>query len=205
MSQPFSVATIGRIVAIALAVAPLWSGAHAQDPAPKPAESAPSAPTDPLGRYRATEVEMRPAFGNLEPFELRQRGRSVDVGLFGGDAAALFGASPEAMAAMARYRTRKQIGFGLWATGLAVLVGALVLTAVESDIVVETNGEFVTAVTPAWWGLLLGGTALGAAGGIVMQSAMTPLGEAVDAWNEHAAQKASALGGQQTLKLGGTF
>ena len=117
---------------------------------------------DALGRYRATAVDIRPEFGALGGFRLTQGGAPIEVGFFGGDAEAVFGASPAAMEAMAAYRTRRVLGTTLWAAGLTVLLGTLVLTLTESELIYEKSASgLLVEPSGAFYALLGGGGALG--------------------------------------------
>lgn len=207
------------LTATALAAAGLLPTPSSAQPAPVPAQAAPAVPPaappasptpeagDALARYRAAVVDIRPAFGTFNGFELKQAGQVVEVGFFGGEAEALFAGSPAALDAMADFRSRRVLGTSMWAAGLAVLMGTLVLTLTESDLVYEKNANgLISDTTTTFWALLGGGAAVGIAGGLIMQSATEPLGTAVDAWNEHAHQRARGAGNTPTaLRLGGTF
>lgn len=183
--------------------------ASATPPVPATAAPATAAPatvapaTAALDRYRATMLEMRPAMGGLSGFQLRVGGKEADLGFFGEDAATVFKGSPEALAAAERFRTRRIAGTALWGAGMGALVLGMVLTLTGSSIVFDKNSsdEF-TGFQPGFYVLLLGGGVAGMAGGIVIQSAIAPLNEAVDAYNEHLYQQAKA---PPSLRVSGTF
>lgn len=159
-----------------------------------------------VDRYRALMVEARPSISNLNGFQLRRGGAEVELGFFGGNAAAIFGDSPKAMDAAEAFQTRRMTGTALWATGMATLIVTLILTATESDFIFEkTSNDVVFETKPTFWALLATGGALGVGGAFIMQSSVGPLNDAVDAWNEHAYQR--ALGGPAGpgLRLGGGF
>jgi len=126
---------------------------------------------------------------------LYQGGREVELGVFGTEYETVFAGSPDAIDAASRYNTMKAVGWSVWAIGLAGLVAELVVLLVAEDILVDEFSGEPTGLFTSW---LLISTAVGVAGGIVVQLSATHLSDAVQAYNRDLFQELNPAPSQQS-------
>ena len=133
---------------------------------------------DALTQYLERHMELRFEQGMFSAFEVYQNGAPIDLGFFGGGADEIFHGSPDALEAMSTYQIMRAVGFPLWLAGtlaLTVQIAILLVDVFEdTDILVNPSGP-----KPAFFGLLIGGAAVGITGGTLMQVAPSYLNDAV--------------------------
>jgi hypothetical protein len=139
-----------------------------------------------LDRYHAEHLSLRyQLFGGLR---LTRSSENVALGFFGGGAEEIFEGSPDALAEMETFTTLRTAGTVLWATGLTILVAELVILLVDDDVFINPASNGGT-VKPLFWGLLGTGTALGLAGGFMIQFSSSNLSRAVGHYNDDLHQR----------------
>jgi hypothetical protein len=154
---------------------------------------APPAPTgvDALAAFRRQMIEIRPTTSGFSTVRLQRRDGLADLGYFGGGADDIFAGSPEALAAMDRFRSARTTGTVLWVTGLGAATAGIVLmfnAAARTDSY-ESDDSGVSP--PVYLGAILGGLALEIAGVLIAQGAYDHLGAAVDAYNNDLGRRLS--------------
>jgi hypothetical protein len=128
-----------------------------------------------LDSYRAGALDGR--FSFWHGFQLTRAGQDVDLGFFGGNAEAIFGASPDAMEKMSTFRTLRTVGTVLFVVGLGAMLTDLVLVADK------TSPFYDNSVQPAFEAMLLGGLVVGLSGSLMIAGANSYLSDAMDLYN----------------------
>jgi hypothetical protein len=110
-----------------------------------------------------------------------QNGAKLDLGYFGGNLEAYFKESPEALETATGFRTRQIVGFVMWSAGMAAVIADIILIPVLAS---QGREPFLNN-QGVLWGLLIGGSAVGTSGALVLDSAVTKLAAAVNQFNAH--------------------
>lgn len=162
----------------------------------------------PLEQYRAESLSLGSAA--WKGVVLRRGAKRIELGFFGGDGEEIFDGSPKALEEMATYRTLRITGFTMWVAGLATLVSELVILLVDEELLIEPAvfGS-PSGPKPLFYGLLIGGTVVGVAGGAMMGAANWFLSDAVDHYNADLYQRLrrvrADMGGTLSLRWSGRF
>ncbi len=117
---------------------------------------------------------------------LNKGGETARPGLMGLGIERLFQESPEALNLMGTYRSLRLSGFVLWTLGLATLVTEIVLLLAAPSLM---RGN-IAGLSPLFWGLMIGGSVVGFAGGIMMSASNLFLSRAVSVYNRDLFRRA---------------
>jgi hypothetical protein len=150
-----------------------------------------------LDSYRAGALDGR--FSFWHGFELTRAGRGVDLGFFGGNADAIFGASPGAMEKMSTFRTLRTVGTVLFVVGLGAIVTDAVLVASK------TSPFYENGVQPAFDAMLLGGLVVGMGGSLMIAGANSYLSDAMDLYNRDLYDRLRASSSARVRPIGLAF
>jgi hypothetical protein len=124
----------------------------------------------PLERYRAEALDLRITAFGLTGFDLRRGGVLVD-----NDYAAVFTASPAALAEFHAYDSLMTTGKVFFYSGIAIAVTGLIVIAVDS----KPNDISVPGV-----GLAIGGVVAELTGGILISVGRLRINDAVQKYND---------------------